>query len=346
MEVVKSVKWEDGKLIVVDQTLLPVEYREVELKTVEDVASAIKRLVVRGAPLIGVVAGYGVVVGAKRLIEKGLKGKKLREEIENAVELLRRTRPTAYNLFYALSRQREHLAVSDDEEMLLAMEKTAVQMHEEDRLMCEKMGLYGAELVEPDSVVLTHCNTGALATAGIGTALGVIYMAYSQGKIKLVFADETRPLLQGARLTAWELHRAGVPVKVICDDMAGVVMRDKKVNAVFVGADRIARNGDTANKIGTYALSILAKYHGIPFYVVAPSTTFDLSIETGKDIPIEERNPDEVRKFRGEQTAPPDVDVYNPAFDVTPSELITAIITEKGVIHPPFKDNIERLMSR
>ena len=323
----------DGMLRLLDQTLLPNDVRMIDCQTVEQVFEAIKSLRVRGAPVIGVTAAYGVVLG----VNESVSGNRpeFDERLNAVIDRLAATRPTAVNLFWALDRQRkvaERMPQASPLEVALALLNEARVIEVEDRAMCAAIGRHGAEVLHDGDGVLTHCNAGALATAGDGTALAVIYAAVASGKKLRVFADETRPLLQGARLTAWELHQRGVPVTLICDSMAATVMRQGKVQAIIVGADRIAANGDTANKIGTYSVACLAKTHGVPFYVAAPSSTFDLSLATGEKIPIEERSPHEITQGFGRQTAPEGIDVYNPAFDVTPAELITAIITERGVI--------------
>ena len=324
-----------GYLRMIDQTKLPVEYLEIDCRTVEQVWEAIKSLRVRGAPAIGVAAAYGVVVGLQAYA--GLPRVEFDTHVARITDYLAGSRPTAVNLFWALDRLRatasKHPAATSSEllEILLA-EARAIEV--EDREMCAAIGRHGAGLLKDQSGVLTHCNAGGLATAGDGTALAVIFAAAAEGKRLQVFADETRPLLQGARLTAWELQQRGVPVTLICDNMAGWVMQEGKVQAVIVGADRITANGDAANKIGTYSVAHLAKAHGIPFYVAAPTSTFDLSLATGELIPIEQRASQEITHGFGKQTAPEGVHVYNPAFDVTPATLIAAIITEKGLIQP------------
>ena len=324
-----------GFVRLIDQTLLPGEFVRIDLRDVPAVWEAIKALRVRGAPAIGIAAAYGVVLGA------GAPGTTdadaVRRAALDASAYLRTSRPTAVNLFWALDRM-DRVAGSDlglDGPALrdrLLREARAIA--DEDKAMCRAIGRFGAELVAPGQGILTHCNAGGLATADYGTALAVIFAAHEQGKSVHVFADETRPLLQGARLTAWELQRRGVPVTLICDSMAAQVMKEGKVQVAVVGADRIAANGDTANKIGTYGVALLAKAHGIPFYVAAPSSTFDLSIPDGSAIPIEQRDPREITHGLGRATAPDGIGVYNPAFDVTPADLIAGIITERGVITP------------
>lgn len=336
----------DGCLSLLDQTLLPSEMKTIECRSVEQVVEAIRSLRVRGAPAIGVAAAYGVVVGLREFATTDRA--RFDERLRDVIQQLAASRPTAVNLFWALDRQRkvaERSATAGPVEVLTALLAEARAIEVEDREMCAAIGLHGAELLNEGDAVLTHCNAGALATAGDGTALAVIYAAVANGKVVRVFADETRPLLQGSRLTAWELSRRGVPITVICDSMAATVMRQGKVQAVIVGADRIAANGDTANKIGTYSVACLAKAHGLPFYVAAPSSTFDLSLTSGEAIPIEERLPAEITHGFGRQTAPEGVDVFNPAFDVTPAELITAIITERGVIQPVTAEAICTLLA-
>ncbi|MDA1016588.1 MAG: S-methyl-5-thioribose-1-phosphate isomerase [Planctomycetota bacterium] len=333
-----TLRWDgdiSGSLWMIDQTLLPLEFREIECRDVETVWEAIRSLRVRGAPAIGSAAAYGVVVGMQTIsVDSDAAG--FAERLVQVTEYLATSRPTAVNLFWALDRMKRVVAELDGStrakiERLL---KEARTIEIEDREMCAAIGRHGAELLEDGQGVLTHCNAGALATAGDGTALSVFFAAAAAGKRLHVFADETRPLLQGARLTSWELTRRGIDTTLICDSMAGWVMREGKIHAVVTGADRIAANGDTANKIGTYSVAQLAKVHGIPFYVAAPSSTFDMSLASGDEIPIEERAREEITCGFGKQTAPDEVAVYNPAFDVTPAELIAAIITERGLIRP------------
>lgn len=325
----------DGCLRLLDQTLLPCETKTIDCLSVDQVVEAVRALRVRGAPAIGVAAAYGVVLGAREAatVDRSAFDERLRAVSQK----LAASRPTAVNLFWALDRQRkvaERMPTALPADVLQALLTEARVIEAEDRAMCSAIGRHGAALLRDSDAVLTHCNAGALATAGDGTALALIYAAIAEGKTIRVFADETRPLLQGARLTAWELSRRGVPVTVICDSMAATVMRQGKIQAVIVGADRIAANGDTANKIGTYSVACLARMHGVPFYVAAPSSTFDLSLTSGEQIPIEERSPAEITHGFGRQTTPDGVEVYNPAFDVTPAEFITAIITERGIIRP------------
>ncbi|QEH36166.1 Methylthioribose-1-phosphate isomerase [Aquisphaera giovannonii] len=335
-----------GHLRLIDQTRLPTEFIEIDCRDVPTVWEAIKLLRVRGAPAIGVAAGYGAVIGAR---SQGVKDEgTVRKALAEATAYLRTSRPTAVNLFWALDRMDAAAAAtppSNGPALLKRLLHEADAIAEEDRAMCRSIGKFGAELVQAGEGILTHCNAGGLATADYGTALAVIFSAQEQGKHVHVFADETRPLLQGARLTAWELQRRGVPVTLICDNMAAQVMKERKIQKVVVGADRIAANGDAANKIGTYGVALLAKAHGIPFYVAAPSSTFDLSIADGSAIPIEQRDPQEVTHGFGRQTAPAGVSVYNPAFDVTPAELISGIITEKGVIRPVNAGTIREVLA-
>jgi methylthioribose-1-phosphate isomerase len=342
----RAVEWVGGPagfVRLIDQTLLPGTLTYRDCRTALDVWEAIRSLRVRGAPAIGVAAALGVVLGVQGHAPATY-GERLRE----VCAYLRTSRPTAVNLFWALARMERCFAGCSEQapqgwtERLLA---EARAIAEEDARMCQAIGAAGAALVGEGCGVLTHCNTGALATAGCGTALAVLYTAAEQGKRFRVFADETRPLLQGARLTAWELRQAGLDVTLLCDSMAGQVMKEGRVQLVLVGADRIAANGDTANKIGTYGLAVLARAHDIPFYVAAPSSTFDLSLATGDGIPIEQRDPGEVTHGFGRQTAPEGVGVYNPAFDVTPQRLLSGIITEKGLIRPVTAEAIRACLS-
>ncbi|MBC8289245.1 MAG: S-methyl-5-thioribose-1-phosphate isomerase [Planctomycetes bacterium] len=326
-----------GTLRMIDQTKLPAKFLEIDLTTVEQVWEAIKMLRVRGAPAIGVAAAYGTVVGLQNAGTGDQSRAEFDARLAQVADYLATSRPTAVNLFWALDRMRGVAAAHPETEpsaMLARLLEEARAIDAEDQAMCTAMGQHGAELMPENGGVLTHCNAGGLATAGDGTALSVLFAAHAGGRDIHVYADETRPLLQGARLTAWELQQRGVPVTVICDSMAALVMRERKVDAVITGADRIAANGDAANKIGTYSIAILAKAHGIPFYVAAPSSTFDMSLPSGEEIPIEERAREEIAFGMGRQTVPHGVDVWNPAFDVTPADLIRAIITERGVISP------------
>ncbi len=335
MAPIRTIEWvggRDGFLRLLDQTRLPTEVVYRDCRQVEDVCEAIRALRVRGAPAIGVAAAFGLVLHMQKDKSDGD-----RNHFELGLTALGKTRPTAINLHWALRRMEGRFnaaAAAPGTDVLGALLQEAQTIAEEDRQMCTAMGRHGAALIEDGQGVLTHCNTGALATAGSGTALAVLAAAAQQGKRFRVYADETRPLLQGARLTAWELQQLGIPVTLLCDSMAAQVMKEGRVRRVIVGADRIAANGDTANKIGTYGVALLARAHGIPFYVAAPSSTFDLSVPTGESIPIEQRDPREITHGFGKPTAPDGIEVYNPAFDVTPHHLIAAIITERGIIQP------------
>lgn len=322
------IRWEGDRLLLLDQRLLPQEvYRTCE--TAEDVARCIREMVVRGAPAIGIVAALGVALAAKR------DPLRARERALEAIGLLSRTRPTARNLFFALERM-EGVIRSEPKDLPQALEAEAMRIWQEDLEANRAIGRYGAELLPEGSRVLTHCNAGALATGGYGTALGIIRRAFELGKVKEVLASETRPFLQGARLTAWELKKDGIPVRIVVEGAVGYLMAKGMVDAVVVGADRVTARGDIANKIGTYNLAYLAKGHGIPFYVAAPMSTFDLQLLSGDEIPIEERDPEEVLSLGGRRVAPEGVEALNPSFDVTPAELITAIVTERGVLWPPL----------
>lgn len=341
-----SVQWSNGiggHLRLLDQTLLPLQEHWLDCFTVEQVWEAIRMLRVRGAPAIGIAAAYGVCVALRTNAGETLD--QTRNQARQAIDYLATSRPTAVNLFWALDRMRACLDKSDTDVDALreSMLAEARAIHEEDRAMCHAIGKFGATLLQDGWGVLTHCNAGGLATAEYGTALSAFFTAQDQGKKIHVYADETRPLLQGARLTAWELHQRKVECTLICDSMAAQVMREGKIQAVIVGADRITSRGDAANKIGTYSVAILAKYHQIPFYVAAPTSTFDMKIRDGAEIPIEQRSPQEVTQGFGVRTAPEGIDVYNPAFDVTPAELITGIITERGIITPVNENNIRSI---
>ncbi|MCA9041917.1 MAG: S-methyl-5-thioribose-1-phosphate isomerase [Planctomycetaceae bacterium] len=330
-----------GKLNMIDQTRLPEEFVRIDCKSPEETWHAIKRLSVRGAPAIGVAAAYGLLLGVQN--DENLSREEFLNKLQSTADYLAQSRPTAVNLFWALDRMSQvpktHPELAPPE-LLVRLLAEARAIEREDQEMCRAMGEFGQTLLEDGQGVLTHCNAGALATAGEGTALSVFYAAARAGKQIKVYADETRPLLQGARLTSWELQNHGIDVTVICDSMAGWVMKEKRVQAVITGADRVAANGDAANKIGTYSVSLLAKAHQIPFYVVAPSSTFDFALLTGADIPIEQRDPAEISHGFGKQTTPDGIQIYNPAFDVTPAENITALITEKGIISPVTTENI------
>ena len=326
----EAIRWENHTLYLLDQTRLPTEEEWLAYTDPQAVAQAIRTMVVRGAPAIGVAAAYAMVLAARQSAGRPDGDARM----VRARELLAASRPTAVNLFWALDRmERCGLACGNDP---VRMEEEAIAIHREDVQMNAAMGRAGAELVPEGARILTHCNAGALATGGFGTALGVIRAAHAQGKVSMVYADETRPLLQGARLTAYELVRDRIPVTLICDDMAGALMAQGKVDLVVVGCDRMAANGDFANKIGTYALAVLARYHNIPFYTALPSSTIDMAIPDGSHIPVEQRNGEEVLRFAGVRTGPLGARTWNPAFDVTPHQLLSGIITERGVLRPPF----------
>lgn len=337
----KTVDWNDGKMRIVEQTKLPEKLEFIECGTPEEVWDAIKRLAVRGAPAIGIAAAMGVAIGANRSEAGDYEG--FSRDLKKTADYIGSSRPTAVNLFWALKRmlkKAEENSSDDIPKLKKILEAEALEILREDNETCRRIGEQGAALLKDGDSVLTHCNAGGLATGMFGTALSPIFTAHGQGKRIHVFADETRPLLQGSRLTAWELVHAGIDATLISDNMAALVMREGKVDIVITGADRIAANGDSANKIGTYGVALLARAHDIPFYIAAPLSTVDREIATGKEIPIEERDPDEVRKIGGHWIAPRDVKVYNPAFDVTPAELIHGIITEVGIIRPPYTENI------
>lgn len=338
-----AVEWigdEAGQMQLIDQTLLPADIQFIQCRNVETVWEAIKMLRVRGAPAIGIAAAYGVVLSQH---EKAVARSDSRSDAAmKAADYLAESRPTAVNLFWALDRMRRVVSETKDEEKLAQnLLREAKAIHEEDRKMCHAIGRHGADLIADGSTLITHCNAGGLATAEYGTALSVMFTCQDQGKSIHVYADETRPLWQGARLTAWELQQRKIPTTVICDSMAAHVMQTRKVDAVITGADRITARGDAANKIGTYGLAVAAKHHGVPFYIAAPSSTFDMKLVDGADIPIEQREHAEVIAPYGQPVGPPGIDVYNPAFDVTPAELITALITERGVIRPVSQSAIE-----
>ncbi len=338
-----TIQWKQDGIEILDQRLLPAEERYVTLKDPAQVADAIKTLAIRGAPAIGVAAAMGAALGARQI--RAATGKEFLSDFDAIVSLIASSRPTAKNLFWALDRmtRRAYAEPGDPPEIAAALETEALAIYEEDIRTNERLGRHGGELLADGDTVLTHCNAGALACAGYGTALGVIRAAVTAGKNIRVIADETRPLLQGSRLTAWELMADGIDVTLITDGMVGYCFYEGLIDKVITGADRIAANGDTANKIGTYAVSVLAKQHGVPFFIAAPCSTIDIETATGADIPIEQRDPDEVRTFMGVPSAPAGVPVKNPAFDVTPAANIAAIITEKGVIRPPYSETIRSI---
>ena len=340
----KTIEWKDDRVVMIDQRKLPMEEAYVECLTYEDVARAIKEMVIRGAPAIGVAAAMGVALGASKSERKDKS--EFLSELEEISMVLSKTRPTAVNLFWALRRMKDVVDKNyegDIERIKMSLVEEAKRVYEEDVEICKKIGSVGGQLIEDGSVVLTHCNAGSLATADYGTALGVVRNAIERGKRIKVITTETRPFLQGARLTAWELYKDGVPVSLITDGMAGYVMSKGMIDAVIVGADRIASNGDVANKIGTYSLSVLAKVHGIPFYVAAPMSTIDFDCPSGELIPIEERDTKEITHIMGNRIAP-EVNVLNPAFDITPNENISSIITEKGIARAPYTISLKELL--
>ncbi len=336
---VDTIVWDSGMVRIIDQCRLPEKLIYLEIDKLEDLAIAIETLQIRGAPAIGIAGAMGIVLGLQNYSAKDYE--EFHQEAKKVIERLKHTRPTAINLFWALERM--YKIIKDNKENLISIDKIkelllleALEICEEDKKLCRSIGHYGSALLEDNDIVLTHCNAGGLATSGYGTALAIIYYATEQGKKIKVYADETRPLWQGARLTTWELMQNNIDVTLISDNMAAWVMKEGRINKIIVGADRIASNGDSANKIGTYGLALLAKAHNIPFYIAAPFSTLDLSLKNGSEIPIEERNSREIWCPRGLQIAPENVKVYNPAFDVTPAELITAIITDKGIMYPPY----------
>lgn len=343
---IKTVEWTKDGVRMLDQRLLPSEEKYLMLRSYDEVADAIKKMVIRGAPAIGVSAAMGIALGANQSV--GTSVADLEDDLVYIYDVMGKTRPTAVNLFWAIERMRTAFqrakSLGDVEEVKKALTAEALAIFEEDITANRAIGHHGAPLIADGATVLTHCNAGALATAGdYGTALGVIRGAIDAGKRVAVIADETRPFLQGLRLTAWELAKDNIPVTVITDNMAGHIMKSGKIDAVVVGADRIAANGDTANKIGTYMVAVLAKEHGIPFYVAAPMTTLDLSLKSGEEIPIEERDPMEVTHIKDHQMGPEGIEVHNPAFDVTPNRFISAIITDRGVARAPFEESLKAL---
>jgi len=335
-----TIAWQEDAVVMVDQRKLPTQEVYLRCRTAAEVARAIRTMVIRGAPAIGIAAAMGLALGAKHSKARGTR--QFAVEFQKTCDLLAATRPTAVNLFWAIERMKRAFAETAHDgasvaEIAARLEREAHAIHDEDVESCRAIGRFGAEIVPHGARILTHCNAGALATAGYGTALGVVRAAAEQGKVAEVFADETRPLLQGARLTAWELLKDGIPTTVITDNMAGALMRQGLIDVVIVGADRIARNGDVANKIGTYSVAVLAKEHGIPVYSAAPWSTIDLATPDGRAIPIEERNAREVTHVGNVQVAPSGAKVRNPAFDVTPAALVAGIITERGIFRAPFE---------
>lgn len=349
MSYIQPIQWDEERktLTLLDQTMLPKEETYLEYTDPGEVAVAIRDLVVRGAPAIGCAAAYGVALAA--LQYTGDDPGELAAWVRDAMQTLARSRPTAVNLFWALDRMEKLLDSLVEEpcgRIREALEDEAVRIFEEDLAACVAMGDHGVELVPENAKILTHCNAGALATAGYGTALGVIRSAHRDGKVSMVWVDETRPVFQGARLTAWEMVQDGIPATLITDNMAGAIMAAGEVDFVVVGSDRIASNGDVANKIGTYTVAVLAQRHNIPFVVAAPVSTIDFDISSGEEVPIEVRDSVEVMGYGNERWAPEGIEIYNPAFDVTPAELVTAIVTEKGVLAPPYTKAIANLLKQ
>jgi len=340
-----TIKWEKDRIVMIDQRKLPEKEVYVECQDTIQVAEAIEKMIIRGAPAIGVAAAFGVALGLLKM----KKDTDVEEEFNQILQRLERTRPTARNLFWVLERmkktfeQNKSLALPQLKQRIV---KEATDIEKEDIEINKQIGFWGKSLLQDGDSILTHCNTGALATAGHGTALGIIKDAFQEGKRIHVYADETRPLLQGARLTCWELEKENIPVTLITDNMAGHLMQKGAISKAVVGADRIARNGDTANKIGTYTVAVLAKEHGLPFYVAAPIQTIDMGLGKGSEIPIEERSAREVREFGGHCVTVPDVDVENPAFDITPAAYISAIITEKGICRSPYEKSLKDLFKK
>jgi len=345
----ETIKWENNKIIFLDQTLLPVKEKYLEITTHKMLAEAIKKLRIRGAPAIGVSAAYGIALAIFNLQNKNLSKEKLIKEFQGAYTILNSTRPTAVNLSWALNKMKEKFDKiinqynGNIKSIFIDLLTEAHKIKDEDITIGLKLAKIGNKIIKNNDVILTHCNAGGLATAGMGSALSVLYYANKFGKKIQAYADETRPLLQGARLTTYELKKWGIDVTLICDNMAAHLMRDGIITKVITGADRIASNGDAANKIGTYSVAALAKYHKIPFYIAAPYSTFDMKLKSGKEIPIEMRDKNELIYFKEKRIAPDGIKYYNPAFDVTPGSLITGIITEKGIISKPYSQNIKKL---
>jgi methylthioribose-1-phosphate isomerase len=339
------IEWKNNKVKIIDQSALPEKLKYLYIETTESMHDAIKNLKIRGAPALGIAAAFGLYLGIKDHKTKSFK--RFQKKLDEVIKHLSNCRPTAHNLFWALERLKnraEELKNYSVETIKGALLEEALKIQMEDRDTCKMIGEKGASLIKNGDTILTHCNAGGLATSGYGTALAVLFKAKEQGKKIKVYVDETRPLLQGARLTCWELMQAGIDATLICDNMAGEVMKQGKVKKVIVGADRIALNGDVANKIGTYSLAVLASFHNLPFYVAAPISTFDKKIRKGEDIPIEQREPKEIEIFYGKRIAPEGIKVHNPAFDVVPNSLVTCIITEKKLIYPSYRKNIKKIL--
>jgi len=342
---IPTIEWYKNSVKMIDQAALPDKLKFIYCRDVKSLWNAIKNMNVRGAPAIGIAGALGVLLVSKN--SRARTYSTFEKDIKKAVRYLKKSRPTAVNLSWALDRMQNKSLENKDKPLSRIkdlLKKEALLIIKEDKAICRKMGKNGASLIKNKDNILTHCNAGALATYDYGTALGVFYAAKSSGKSFSVYVDETRPRLQGARLTTWELKQNKIPFKLICDNMAATLMKQGKIDKIMTGADRIASNGDTANKIGTYSLAVLAKYHNIPLYIIAPSSTFDLTLKTGKDIPVEERSSKEITHIKGKKIAPSGIKVYNPAFDVTPHKLIKAIVTEKGIIKAPFDRNISKIL--
>ena len=341
---IKTIEWVNNISRMIDQRILPNELKYVEITTAEEMYDAIKDMIVRGAPAIGIAGAHGVALAAIEL-SKNIKDRKIfLKNLEEKAAFIKSSRPTAVNLTWAIEKQIETAKTGNEiKEIVQVLIQNAIKLENEDIEINKQMGDYGKEIVPKGAVILTHCNAGALATVGYGTALGVIRSAYAKDNTIKVFADETRPRQQGSRLTTWELAQDGIPVTLITDAMCSYFMEKGMINLVITGADRIAANGDTANKIGTYTVAIAAKYHKIPFYIAAPLSTIDISIKTGKEIPIEERNHEEVTHINGDWICDRRVNIINPSFDITPNELITGIITEKGILRPDYKQSIKKM---
>jgi len=339
------IEWQNNKVKIIDQTCLPNKLSHIHIETIEEMFDAIKSLKIRGAPALGIAAAFGLYLGIKDYKTKSFK--RFDKKFKDLIKYLSACRPTGYNLFWAMERLQDkvgQLKKYPIETIKGTILEETLKIQMEDQKTCQAIGEKGANLIKDGDSILTYCNAGALATSGYGTALAVIFKAKEQGKKIRVYASETRPLLQGARLTCWELAQEKIDTTLICDNMAGEVMREDKINRVIVGADRIALNGDTANKIGTYSLAVLASFHNIPFYVAAPTSTFDPKKRTGEDIIIEQRDKSEIENFNGKRIAPEDIKIYNPAFDVVPNSLITCFITEKKLIYPSYRKNIKKVL--
>ncbi len=341
---IKTIEWVNNVSRMVDQTLIPYEYKMVDIKSADEMFDAIRTMIVRGAPAIGIAGAHGMALAAMEVASKSADKSEFIEKLQKYAQYLKSSRPTAVNLMWAVDRQLELAQKSQGtpEQIVRILIENGIRMENEDIEINKKIGDYGAQLVKKGATILTHCNAGALATVGYGTALGVVRSAFANDSSIKVFADETRPRQQGARITTFELKMDGIPVTLITDGMCGYFMNKGMIDMVVVGADRIAANGDTANKIGTYTVAIAAKYHNVPFYIAAPLSTIDTNIQSGSEIPIEERDKEEVTHINGKRICAEGVDVINPGFDVTPNELITGIITEKGVLYPPYSESIKK----